>query len=514
MKAGRKNFLIGIIAAGVLTLAGCSGQQAAVPAEPDGEQTAESDAPAVSGPEKEEPDDNAAAPAKQDTEAGLGTLRPDAAAYFESTYGDYLKKGGTEAEFLHGGRYIAKCPDLDAYAVYEGEWSEDFEDVSIKDSSKFLRLEGGIAAFFTGKAEGMTADELIKELEKNYTVTSEYRESAGTAYYVSAEDYLHIELISGDDKNPNAILEIACKEGENITPDSYCWIIPGAKNSDIFSEIPREFVFSSGAGGWSTDIEISDDGTFTGEFHDSNMGDTGEGYPNGSLYICDFSGKFSDPEPTDSPYIYSMKLLELHNENEEKTGTEKIVDGTLYIYSEPYGFDDADEFLIYMPGTPLSDVPQECRSWMSLSDSIFAELPDCYYVIYNIGGEQAFTGQKDGSVWYRGCRYDNGEAFVNFRPSYYMGSYLNFFTDKDSPALLSLTVPWDGKSREPMECTGTMNDDGTTVRVTIEPDEGSTAEVLKYVITAECISDPKFDFSAWGSSEPGKFSAVFTETRE
>ena len=39
----------------------------------------------------------------------------------------------------------------------------------------------------------------------------------------------------------------------------------------------QTFYFSSGAGAWGTEMDISADGSFTGNFHDSEMGDTGEG---------------------------------------------------------------------------------------------------------------------------------------------------------------------------------------------------------------------------------------------
>ena len=49
--------------------------------------------------------------------------------------------------------------------------------------------------------------------------------------------------------------------------------------------------FSSGAGGWSAGLRIGEDGSFTGDFHDSEMGDMGEEYPNGTIYCCSFSGR-------------------------------------------------------------------------------------------------------------------------------------------------------------------------------------------------------------------------------
>lgn len=283
---------------------------------------------------------------------------------------------------------------------------------------------------------------------------------------------------------------------------------------NIFSDMPDEFVFSSGAGAWGTWIELSEDGSFVGHYHDSDMGVSGEGYPNGTLYICTFSGRFSIPEPTDKQNVYSMKLLELNINDEEKVGTEEIVDETLYVYTTPYGFEDADEFLVYTPGASLSDMTEACRSWMFLSEEIFKETPDGYFVIYNIDGEEAFTGQNDDVIWSHYFTYKNGDAYVDFTPSYYMGSYFSFFMEDNSPATLALSLPWDGKSTEPMECKKMWDDDGTRVKVTIEPDAESTLGNMKYLITVECITDPQFDFSAWGSDEPGKFSAVFTEKKQ
>ena len=94
-----------------------------------------------------------------------------------------------------------------------------------------------------------------------------------------------------------------------------------------------------------------------------------------------------------------------------------------------------------------------------------------------------------------------------------METIITIRREHDSPAALSLSLPWDGKSTEPMECKKSWEDDGTRVKVTVKSDAESTSEELKYFITVECISDPQFDFSAWGSNEPGKFNAVFTEKK-
>ena len=96
------------------------------------------------------------------------------------------------------------------------------------------------------------------------------------------------------------------------------------------------------------------------------MGDTGPGYPNGVMYECRFSGKFTSVEKI-SDYEYSMRIEYLNAEGLE--GEEKIVDGVKIITSAPYGFDDADEFLLYLPGRKTSDLPEQYTTWEENRDS-------------------------------------------------------------------------------------------------------------------------------------------------
>ena len=69
----------------------------------------------------------------------------------------------------------------------------------------------------------------------------------------------------------------------------------------ILDEIDGQlFYFSSGVGGWATELKVYADGTFEGHYYDSDMGDTGDDYPNGTQYDCRFKGKFSTPEQVSS----------------------------------------------------------------------------------------------------------------------------------------------------------------------------------------------------------------------
>lgn len=153
-----------------------------------------------------------------------------------------------------------------------------------------------------------------------------------------------------------------------------------------FSDISNlVFDFSSGAGAWCTELQVKDDGSFEGIYHDSDMGDIGEGYPNGTVYMCAFSGKFSQPELVND-YTYSVRIEEMKLEYE--VGTEEIEDDILFKYTEPYGLENADDIYIYLPGAPISELPQEYMNWVMFFQDA-TELP-CYGM-YNVNAQNGFS---------------------------------------------------------------------------------------------------------------------------
>lgn len=121
-----------------------------------------------------------------------------------------------------------------------------------------------------------------------------------------------------------------------------------------------DFSFLSGAGGWGTYLLVDQDGSFTGEYHDSEMGERDEAYPCGSVYICSFSGAFADIEKV-SEYAYQMNLSSLITQHQ--LGEEWIEDEIRYVASDPYGMEDGTEFILYLPDTPLDPLSEEFLSW-------------------------------------------------------------------------------------------------------------------------------------------------------
>ena len=142
------------------------------------------------------------------------------------------------------------------------------------------------------------------------------------------------------------------------------------------------FSFLSGVGGWSTEVVMSEDGSFTGHFHDSDMGDIGDGYPEGTRYECFFSGAFVVTQAIDQ-YTYELRLVAL--DIEEDTGVERIVDGVRVISADAYGMEGGDVFMLYCPGKKTSDLSEDFLEWMCMPNA-WEKAPETlpFYGLYNV----------------------------------------------------------------------------------------------------------------------------------
>ena len=137
--------------------------------------------------------------------------------------------------------------------------------------------------------------------------------------------------------------------------------------TSVYNQILPELdmLFCSGAGAWGTTLTIKGNGKFSGNFHDSDMGDGGEGYPNGTVYTCGFSGrvKVTDIET----YVVHLEMTSLTQDVKE--GKTWIEDGIRYIGAYPYGLSGGKKFLLYTPQTPVRLLPEGVMEWGSVPSS-------------------------------------------------------------------------------------------------------------------------------------------------
>lgn len=176
------------------------------------------------------------------------------------------------------------------------------------------------------------------------------------------------------------------------------------KEDELFAHFEgMEWTYCSGAGAWSTDLQIRPDGTFTGQFHDSEMGETAEDYPDGTVYICEFSGRFSVLS-RENTNCWKLRVDEL--KQKEETGKETIEDGIRFVTTTSYGIEQDDELLLYQPGTPLEMLTDGMKFWAHIYGAgeknpsglqawfMYSEKQDAGFV-----GVQAGTGISVVNTW-------------------------------------------------------------------------------------------------------------------
>lgn len=136
--------------------------------------------------------------------------------------------------------------------------------------------------------------------------------------------------------------------------------------SPTFEELDGlEWSFCSGVGAWSTDLRIQADGSFSGNFHDSEMGDIGEGYPDGTIYVCSFTGRMTLMEQADE---YSWKVHVDSLIVDDEPGIETIDEDIRFVTTDPYGISEGDDMLLYRPGTPMDALSEDMQMWAHLFD--------------------------------------------------------------------------------------------------------------------------------------------------
>lgn len=88
---------------------------------------------------------------------------------------------------------------------------------------------------------------------------------------------------------------------------------PAAQPTILDTLAGKNFVFSSGAGGWGSSLSVGPNGSFSGNYHDSDMGSTGPDYPGGTISESKVSGQFTRAHQV-SPTLYEIDIENLQYE--------------------------------------------------------------------------------------------------------------------------------------------------------------------------------------------------------
>lgn len=189
------------------------------------------------------------------------------------------------------------------------------------------------------------------------------------------------EEVPEETKEENISEETSTTDDTTQTSDS---LLPG--------DYPLTFKFSSGAGGWGTELRMNADGTFDGYYYDYNGGEVSDDYPYGTQNFSKAKGSYYDVQQINET-TYSFTISELSLYGEEDSG---VKDGTNYSYSSDGtfpGFDSTtagSKMLYYLTGTSMEEIPEECILWLFNPDADSDGKLD-YNVIYNEEGQEGFS---------------------------------------------------------------------------------------------------------------------------
>lgn len=163
-----------------------------------------------------------------------------------------------------------------------------------------------------------------------------------------------------------------------------------------------ELIYSSGVGAWQTNLILYSDGSFEGSYYDTDMGDSDERYPNGTVYICSFIGHFSDITQMND-YTYSLTLesgdmfittggAKWIENGVRNIPEEWVEDGIRYVPTGPIGLIQGINFLLYTPEAPIDELSAEFLDWWP---GRFEEDPldtlSCYGLYNEDGGSGFFS---------------------------------------------------------------------------------------------------------------------------
>lgn len=166
---------------------------------------------------------------------------------------------------------------------------------------------------------------------------------------------------------------------------------PTQSEAEILLEnMSGEYSFMSGAGAWATMLTLNSDGTFSGKYHDTDMGANGENYMY-TVHACDFTGSFTDVEKIND-YTYCAKVKDL--EYDKPAGTEEIIDDCRYAYTDAYGIYGGDIFFFYTPDATMEQLPYEFKTWRIGLIGAPSDQKLGVYGIYNVTKQNGFYGSE------------------------------------------------------------------------------------------------------------------------
>lgn len=124
---------------------------------------------------------------------------------------------------------------------------------------------------------------------------------------------------------------------------------------NVFNEIPETFISITSSIRTNWNISIKPDGSFISTVKIPDWGDNTPDYPLGTSRVTETQGQFTNFEKVSE---YSYKMIAAQVENIGPFGKAYISDDVRYIVTDTAYIKAGDEYYLYLPGTPYSELPQ------------------------------------------------------------------------------------------------------------------------------------------------------------
>jgi hypothetical protein len=143
----------------------------------------------------------------------------------------------------------------------------------------------------------------------------------------------------------------------------------------------------NGVGNWENYLRLDQDGVFWGSYHDLDMGETGEDYPEGTYYWNEYWGNFENFEELND-YSYKMTMTTMGLEYQDPWVD---IDGGMKMetINDITGIKRETDYILYLPNTPVSVLPEYAGTWFPDEDISERETTGMY-ILYSIAEDIAF----------------------------------------------------------------------------------------------------------------------------
>lgn len=174
-----------------------------------------------------------------------------------------------------------------------------------------------------------------------------------------------------------------------------CAALP-ARAEGAFEDVAGSYDFCSGVGAWDTELFIHADGSFTGNYHDSEFesGEYNGVHYDALTYCVSFSGRISPPEHSSAQEM-ECRVLELTCDDM----TPGVSDAVLYLPIEPYGIARGDTLSFFMPGSYIDALPEELTDWLRMKLAVTDQKTLPFMAIYNRTSGAGFSGESGAAGW-------------------------------------------------------------------------------------------------------------------